>query len=79
MALIRRVGDLEAFLVSDSCLEFRPAYSQVVLRPWTEYVLKALTTTFKDKVVSLQALPPEDADPALPLLGPVRAGPQSKL
>ncbi len=37
------------------------------------YVSKVPTTPFKDQVVSLQALPPEEADPALALLCPVRA------
>ncbi len=31
------------------------------------------TTPFRDQVVSLQALPPEEADPALALLCPIRA------
>ncbi len=30
---IKRVGDLQAFLVSEECLVFGPAYSHVVLRP----------------------------------------------
>ncbi len=34
---------------------------------------KVPTTPFRDQVVSLQALPPEEADPALSLLCPVRA------
>ncbi len=32
LAAIKRVGDLHAFLVDDSCLEFGPADSQVILR-----------------------------------------------
>ncbi|KAL0147058.1 hypothetical protein M9458_057582, partial [Cirrhinus mrigala] len=35
--------------------------------------LKVSTTPFRDQVVNLQALPPEEADPALALLCPVRA------
>ncbi len=35
------------------------------------YVPKVPTTPFRDQVVSLQALPPEEADPALALLYPV--------
>lgn len=27
-------GDLEAFSVSDLCMEFRPAYFHNILRPW---------------------------------------------
>ncbi len=33
LASVKRVGDLQAFSVNDSCLEFRPADSHVVLRP----------------------------------------------
>ncbi len=68
LASIKRIGDLHAFSVDDSCLEFGPADSQVILRPRPGYVPKVPTTT--DQVVSLQALPPEEADPALALLLP---------
>ncbi|KAI2645991.1 UDP-N-acetylglucosamine--N-acetylmuramyl-(pentapeptide) pyrophosphoryl-undecaprenol N-acetylglucosamine transferase [Labeo rohita] len=54
--------------VDESCLEFGPADSQVTLRPRLGYVPKVPTTPFRDQVVSLQALPPEEADPALALL-----------
>ncbi len=54
--------------VGDSCLEFGPA--QVILRPRPGYVPKVPTTPFRDQVVSLQALPSEEADPALALLVP---------
>ncbi|KAL0155801.1 hypothetical protein M9458_050064, partial [Cirrhinus mrigala] len=70
---IKRVGDLHAFSVSESCLEFGPADSHVTLRPRPGYVPKVPTTPFRDQVVNLQALPPEEADPALTLLCPVRA------
>ncbi len=73
LASIKRVGDLHAFLVDDSCLQFGPADSQIILRPRPGYVPKVPTTPFRDQVVSLQALPPEEADPALALLCPVRA------
>ncbi len=73
LASIKRVGDLHAFSVDDSCLEFGPADSQVILRPRPGYVPKVPTTPFRDQVVSLQALPSEEADPALALLCPVRA------
>ncbi len=73
LASIKRVGDLHAFSVGDSCLEFGTADSQVTLRPRPGYVPKVPTTPFRDQVVSLQALPPEEADPALALLCPVRA------
>ncbi len=73
LASIKRVGDLRAFSVDDSCLQFGPADSQIILRPRPGYVPKVPTTPFRDQVVSLQALPPEEADPALALLCPVRA------
>ncbi len=73
LASIKRVGDLHAFSVDDSCLQFGPADSQIILRPRPGFVPKVPTTPFRDQVVSLQALPPEKADPALALLCPVRA------
>ncbi len=48
-------------------------YSQVILRPRPGYVPKVPTAPFRDQVVSLHALPREEADPALALLFPVRA------
>ncbi len=73
LASIKRVGDLQAFSVDESCLEFGPVNSHVVLRAWPGYVPKVPTTPFRDQVVSLQALPSEEADPALGFLCPVRA------
>ncbi len=70
---IKRVGDVQAFSVSEECLVFGPDYSHVVLRPRPGYVPKVPTTPFRDQVVNLQALPSEEADPALALLCPVRA------
>ncbi len=73
LASIKRVGDLQAFSVDDSCLQFGPADSSATLRPQPGYVPKVPTTPFRDQVVNLQALPLEEADPALALLCPVRA------
>ncbi|KAG1925191.1 zinc finger BED domain-containing protein [Pimephales promelas] len=73
LASIKKVGDLHAFSVDEACLEFGPAYSHVILRPRPGYVPKVPTTPFRDQVVNLQALPLEEADPALALLCPVRA------
>ncbi len=70
---IKWVGDHQAFSVSEECLGFGPVYSHVVLRPRPGYVPKVPTTPFRDQVVNLQALPSEEADPALALLCPVRA------
>ncbi|KAL0151728.1 hypothetical protein M9458_052954 [Cirrhinus mrigala] len=70
---IKRVGDLHALSVSESCLEFGLANSHVRLRPRPGYVPKVPTTPFQDQVVDLQALPSEEADLALGLLCPLRA------
>ncbi len=73
LASVKRVGDLQAFSVDDSCLQFGPADSSATLSPRPGYVPKVPTTPFRDQVVNLQALPPEEADPVLALLCPVRA------
>ncbi|KAI2663467.1 hypothetical protein H4Q32_012002 [Labeo rohita] len=65
---IKRVGDLHAFSINDSCLEFGPADSHIILRPRPGYVPKVPSTPFRDQVVNLQALPLKKADPALVLL-----------
>ncbi len=70
---ITRGGDLQAFSVSKDCLVFGPAYSHVVLRPRPGYLPKVPTTPFCDQVVNLQALPSEEADPALALQCLIRA------
>ncbi|KAL0196867.1 hypothetical protein M9458_005407, partial [Cirrhinus mrigala] len=70
---IKRVGDLHDFSISKTCLEFGSADSHMTVRPRPGYVPKVPTTPFRDQVVNLQALPPEEADPALALLCPVRA------
>ncbi len=57
LASIKRVGDLQAFSVDESCLEFGPGDGHVVLSPRLGYVPKVPTTPFRDQVVSLQALP----------------------
>ncbi|XDV17130.1 hypothetical protein PO909_016543 [Leuciscus waleckii] len=72
LASIKRVGDLQAFSVDEACLEFGPANSYMILRPRPGYVPKVPNTPFRDQVVNLQALPSEEADPALALLCPVR-------
>ncbi len=71
LASVKRVEDLQAFSVNDLCLEFGPGNSHVVLRPWPGCVPKVPTTHFRDQVLNLQALPREEADPAIPLLCPV--------
>ncbi|XP_057184332.1 uncharacterized protein LOC130550839 [Triplophysa rosa] len=66
LASIKRVGDLHALSVSNECLEFGPGHSLVVLGPQPGYVPKVPTTPFRDQVVNLQGLPPEEEDPTLP-------------
>ncbi len=66
-------GTSRRFLSNEECLVFGPVYSHVVLRPRPGYVPKVPSTPFRDQVVNLQALPSEEADPALELLCPVRA------
>lgn len=52
---LKRVGDLQALSVSESCLEFEPAYSNIILRSRPGYVPKLPTTSFRGQVVNLQA------------------------
>ncbi len=52
---IKRVGDLQAFSVSEECLVFGPVYSHIVLRPRPGDP-KVPTTPLRDQVVNLQAL-----------------------
>ncbi len=73
LATVKRVGDLQVFSVDNSCLEFGPGNSHVVLRPRPGYVPKVPTMPFRDQVVNLQALPWEERDPANALLWPVHA------
>ncbi len=72
LASIKRVGDLQAFSIDESCLEFGPADSSATLRLRPGYVPKVPTTLFRDQVVKLQVLPLEEVDPALALICPVR-------
>ncbi len=58
LASIKRVGDLQEFLVDESCLEFGPADSSATLRPRLIYVPKVPTTPFRDQVTNLQPFPP---------------------
>ncbi len=60
---IKRVGDLLAFSVSEECLVFDKCWISA----------QGSHHAFRDQVVNLQALPSEEADPALALLCPVRA------
>ncbi len=64
LASIKRLGDLQAFSVYESCLEFGLADSSATLRSQPGYVSKVPITPFRDQMVNLQALPLEEADPA---------------
>ncbi len=70
---IKRVGDLQAFSVDESCLEFGPAESSATLRPRPGYMPKVPTTPFRDQIVNLRVLTLEKADPAQDFLCPVDA------
>ncbi len=74
-AMIKRVGDLPGvfFPVNESCLEFRPADYSATLRTRPGYVPNVPITPLRDQGVNLQALPLEEADPALGFLCPGRA------
>ncbi|XP_057186981.1 uncharacterized protein LOC130552612 [Triplophysa rosa] len=69
----KRVGDLQAPSMSTDCLELWPGVSHVILRPRSGYVPKVPTTTPRDQVVNLQALPTGEEDPTRSVLCPVRA------
>lgn len=68
---IKRVGDLQSFLVNKLYLKFGPPDSHVTLRLQPGYVPKVFTTPFWDQVVNLQVLPLQEADPSLVLLCPI--------
>ncbi|KAL0169042.1 hypothetical protein M9458_037264, partial [Cirrhinus mrigala] len=57
--------------VTESCLEFGPADSHIILRGQPGYVPKIPTNPFWNQVVNLQVLPLEEAHPVLELLCPV--------
>lgn len=57
LALVKSVGDLQALLVSTSCLEFGPNDCKVVLQPCGGYVPKVLSTPFRAQVIFLLSLP----------------------
>lgn len=70
---VKSVGDLQAFSVSLSCLEFGPGNSRLVLKPRHGYVPKVLSTPFMAQVVTLYVLPSSEQHRELNLLCPVRA------
>ncbi|KAI2649139.1 Leucine--tRNA ligase [Labeo rohita] len=76
LASVKRVGDLQALSIDDSCIEFGPGDCKLTLKPRKGYVPKVLSTPFKAQVITLSAFRPEtSAEPGTPdtLLCPVRA------
>ncbi len=74
---LKRVGDLQALSVSETCMDFAPGLVKVTLRPRPGYVPKVLSTSFRSQVVTLLSFhPPPFAlseDERLHMLCPVRA------
>ncbi len=67
LALVKRVGDLQALSVNPACLEFGPNDSKVVLKPRLGYVPKVLSTPFRAQVIALSSLFP-NGQPVIPAL-----------
>ncbi len=74
---LKRVGDLQAFSVSETCMDFAPRLVKVTLRPRLGYILKVLSTSFRSQVVTLHSFHPppfaSSKDERLHMLCPVRA------
>ncbi len=74
---LKRVGDLQAFSVSETCMDFAPGLVKVTLRPRPGYILKVLSTSFRSQVVTLHSFHPppfaSSEDERLHMLCPVRA------
>ncbi len=74
---LKRVGDLQAFSVSETCMDFAPGLVKVTLQPRPGYIPKVLSTSFRSQVVTLHSFHPppfaSSEDERLHLLCPVRA------
>ncbi len=74
---LKRVGDLQAFSVSETCMDFAPGLVKVTLRPRLGYIPKVLSTSFRSQVVTIHSFHPppfaSSEDERLHLLCPVRA------
>ncbi len=55
---LKRVGDLQAFSVSETCMDFAPGLVKVTLRPRPGYIPKILSTSFRSQVVTLHSFHP---------------------
>ncbi len=58
LASFKRVGDLQALSVCESCTEFAPGLVKAFLRPRPGYVPKVISSSFLSQVVVLQAFSP---------------------
>ncbi len=74
---LKRVGDLQAFSVSETCMDFAPGLVKVTLRPRPGYIPKVLSASFRSQVVTLHSFHPppfaSSEDERLHMLCPVRA------
>ncbi len=74
---LKRVGDLQAFSVSKTCMDCAPGLVKVTLRPRPGYIPKVLSTSFRSQVVTLHSFHPppfaSSEDERLHMLCPVRA------
>ncbi len=74
---LKRVGDMQAFSVSETCMDFAPGLVKVTLRPRPGYIPKVLSTSFRSQVVTLHSFHPppfaSSEDERLHMLCPVRA------
>ncbi len=74
---LKRVGDLQAFSDSETCMDFSPGLVKVTLRPRPGYIPKVLSTSFRSQVVTLHSFHPppfaSSEDERLHMLCPVRA------
>ncbi len=74
---LKRVGDLQAFSVSETCMDFAPGLVKVTLRPRPGYIPRVLSTSFRSQVVTLHSFHPppfaSSEDERLHMFCPVRA------
>ncbi len=74
---LKRVVDLQAFSVSEMCMDFAPGLVKVTLWPRPGYIPKVLSTSFRSQVVTLHSFHPppfaSSEDERLHMLCPVRA------
>ncbi len=59
LASFKRVGDLQALSIEDSCIEFGPGDCRLTLKPRKGYMPKVLSTPFKAQVITLSAFRPK--------------------